>query len=103
MKTETYAEKSGIGKTGQALKQFGEQQNALNAQLAAQVEMLEKQLEEAMQCIAQLKAEQEKNITRFGRCAAELDEVQKELDRLRLTTKLNTNAIDRMAKGTKTE
>ena len=47
MKTETYAEKSGIGKTGQALKQFGEQQNALNAQLAAQVEMLEKQLEEA--------------------------------------------------------
>ncbi len=103
MKTETYAEKSGIGKTGQALKQFGENQNALNAQLAEQIVQLSKQLEDAMQRIAQLEAEQEKNITRFGRCAAELDEMQKELDRLRLTTKLNTNAIDRMAKGAKSE
>ncbi len=98
MKTETYAEKSGIGKTAQTLKQFGENQNALNAQLAEQIVQLAKQLEDAMQRIAKLEAEQEKNITRFGRCAAELDEVQKELDRLRLATKLNTNAIDRMAK-----
>ncbi len=99
MKTQTYEEIHGIGKTGQTLRKFGEQQNELNAQLTAQVETLTNQLEKAMQRIAQLEAEQEKNIARFGRCAAELDEMQKELDRLRLTTKLNTNAIDRIAKG----
>lgn len=99
MKTETYKDMHGIGKTGQALKQFGTQQNELNAQLASCVETLTNQLEKAMERIAQLEAEQEKNITRFGRCAAELDELQKELDRMRLTTKLNTNAIDRLAKG----
>ncbi len=112
MKTKTYGASSGLGKTGQTLREFGERQNALNAQLASQVqtlttqvELLAGQLGDALekiagleQQVAALQAEQERNIKRFGRCAAELDAAEKEISRLKLTAKLNTNAIDRLSK-----
>ncbi len=99
MKTETYQDMSGFGKTGQSLKSFGEQQNALNAQLAVQMDALAQQLGQALDRIAQLEAEQQRAAQRFEKYAAELDALQKEVDRLRLTTKLNSNTIDRLAKG----
>jgi transposase len=98
MNAKTYENIPGFAKTGQELHNFGEKQNSFNAQLLAQVEALTAQLAAAEEHIARLEAEQEKNIQRFGRCAAELDQMQKEIDRLKLTAKLNSNAIDRMAK-----
>ena len=50
------------------------------------------------ECIDEQKKEQSMNIKRFGRCAAALDEIDKEIDQLRLKTQLNSNAIDRMVK-----
>lgn len=98
MKTDTYKEISGFGKTGQALKAFGESQNAMNAQLSEKLELLTKQLGQALDRIAELETEKEKTQKRFIRCAEELDKLQKEVDRLRLTAKLNSNTIDRLAK-----
>lgn len=99
MKTDTYKENSGFGKTGQNLKEFGEKQNAMNAQLTEKLELLTHQLGEALDRIAELEAQQEKNQKRFVRCAEEISELKKEVDRLRLTAKLNTNSIDRLAKS----
>jgi len=99
MKTETYKEIAGFGKTGQNLKEFGEKQNAMNAQLTEKLELMTRQLGEALDRIAALEAEQAKNQRRFVRCAEEINELKKEVDRLRLTSKLNTSSIDRLAKA----
>ncbi len=98
MRTATYEGTQGFGKTGKALESFGEKQNVLNAKLLERLEETEAQLKAALERIAALEAEQERNIQRFGRCAAELDAMQKELDRLRLTTKLNSNTVERLVK-----
>ena len=113
MITKTYEPGSGIGKTGQTLREFGERQNVMNQKLNEQYEALHMRCEvlaehlgEALARIAALEAalaalqkEQELNIRRFSRCAADLDRAEAEIDRLRLTSKLNTNAIDRLTKG----
>lgn len=105
MQIKTYEEVPGFGKTGQTLRQFGEQQNEVNAQLQEALQAMAKQLEQALRRIAELEAEQERHIQRFGRCAAELDAMEKELNKLRLTSKLHDNTINRLvgASGSQTE
>lgn len=115
MDTKTYRSVEGFGKTGQIVRDFGERQNALNAEMHKRIRTLEAknkalsgQLEEALSRIALLEAaleriaaleqEQAMNIKRFGRCAADLDALERETDRLKLTAKLNSNAIDRLSK-----
>ena len=118
-KAVVYEPVSGIGKSGQALQNFGDKQNALNKELLHRLDELERENEELRQkladtetrlslmestfvalreCIDEQKKEQDLNIKRFGRCAAALDEIDKEIDQLRLKTQLNSNAIDRMVK-----
>lgn len=118
-KAVVYEPVSGIGKSGQALQNFGDKQNALNKELLHRLDELERENEELRQkladtetrlslmestfvalreCIDEQKKEQSMNIKRFGRCAAALDEIDKEIDQLRLKTQLNSNAIDRMVK-----
>lgn len=114
MNTKTYEAGSGLGRTSQTVREFGERQNAMNAKLVSELkslktrnEVLAEHLGEALDRIAALEAaverlekEQALNIKRFKRCAADLDKAEAEIDRLRLTAKLNTNAIDRLSKGT---
>lgn len=118
-KAIVYEPVSGIGKSGQALQNFGDKQNALNKELLHRLDELERENSELRQkladtetrlslmestfvalreCIDEQKKEQSMNIKRFGRCAAALDEIDKEIDQLRLKTQLNSNAIDRMVK-----
>ncbi len=99
MDTKAYEEQTGFGKTGQILRHFGEKQNDINAQLSEQMELLAKQLGEAMQRIAELEKAGRDAEQRLAKQAAEIEEMQKDIDRLRLTTKLNSNALDRLAKG----
>ncbi|MBR3629897.1 MAG: hypothetical protein IKN55_05425 [Oscillospiraceae bacterium] len=113
MNTKTYEPGAGLGKTTQTLRDFGERQNSLNQKLAEQnqalqmrCEVLAEHLGAALERISALEAalaalqkEQELNIRRFHRCAADLDKAEAEIDRLRLTSKLNTNAIERMTRG----
>lgn len=98
MKTETYKDLSGFGKTGESLRKFGEKQNAMNAQLNEKLELMSRQLGQALDRIAELEAEQNRNLQKFSQYNALIDELQKEVDRLRLSTKLNTNTIDRLTK-----
>lgn len=115
MNAKTYQNAAGIAKTGQSLREFGERQNALNAGVQEELTYLRKQnqalsgqlsaaleriaaLEKALERVTALEQEQVMNIRRFGRCAADLDVVEKEIDRLKLTSKLNSNAIDRLTK-----
>ena len=118
-KAVVYEPVSGIGKSGQALQNFGDKQNALNKELLHRIDALERENAELkekiadietrlsliestfvalQECIDEQKKEQELNIKRFGRCAAALDEMDSEIDQLRLKTQLNSNAIDRMVK-----
>ncbi|MEE5993176.1 MAG: hypothetical protein V3G42_08040 [Oscillospiraceae bacterium] len=118
-KAIVYEPVSGIGKSGQALQNFGDKQNALNKELLHRLDALERENAELkkkiadietrlslmestfvalQECIDEQKKEQELNIKRFGRCAAALDEMDSEIDQLRLKTQLNSNAIDRMVK-----
>ena len=116
MNAKTYRPQSGLNKLPQTLREFGERQNQLNAELRRENESLRNQLEvlagqlgetlERMQMLEEtaarvkaLEAEQERNIKRFHRCAEDLDKIEKEVGRLKLSNKLNTNAIDRLTKG----
>ncbi len=101
MSTDTYKEIPGFGKTGQNLKEFGEKQNAMNAQLSEKLELLTKQLGQALDRIAELELEQHRNIQWFAACEAEIADLKKEVDRLRLTAKLNSNTIERLTRGEK--
>ncbi len=99
MNTKTYEPEAGFGKTRANLDHFGFSQNVLNEDLVAELAVVQSQLATALARIAELEVEHEKDIQRFGRCAAALDKLEGELKRLGLSTKLNTNAIDRLAKG----
>lgn len=124
MDAKTYESMQGIGKTGQALEKFGEEQNQLNQQLLKQIRILElqnhllsRQMQEVQAELAGLRETQVKNLLRLGRCeaeieilrqehekrqnpekSAELEQLKREVDRLRLTAKLNTNAIERLTR-----
>ncbi len=98
MNTKSYEDIPGIGKTGQVLRQFGERQNDINQQLSEQLELLANQLGEALQRIAVLETENKALQARTEQLEKQNEEMQKDIDRLRLTTKLNSNALDRLAK-----
>lgn len=107
MNTKTYHAPSGLGKNSQAVREFGEKQNALNEALAEKLSTLEAennslygQLAQANERIAaledrlaSLEQEQAKNIRRT---VSDIAALEKEIERLKLTAKLNSNAIDRL-------
>ena len=82
---------------------FGLRQNQINLGTAARLRALEFQnrtleikiqrLEEELETLSV----KEKKI--LGRVAAEMDAMQAEINRLRLSTQLNSNALDRNLKG----
>ena len=82
---------------------FGLRQNQINLGTAARLRALENQnrtleikiqrLEEELETLSV----KEKKI--LGRVAAEMDAMQAEINRLRLSTQLNSNALDRILKG----
>lgn len=122
MNSKTYESVQGIGKTGQELENFGNAQNQLNAEILKelrimqlQTNMLTHHLKEAQDEIAQLKEEQVKYILKLNKYKAEADSLRhqlegkdsfqsevealrQEVDRLKLTAKLNTNAIERLSR-----
>lgn len=85
------------------LHTFGQRQNQINRGTAAriraleiqnraleiQVERLEKELESVIQ----------KDRSIFGRVAAEMDKMEAEINRLRLTAQLNSNTLTRLVNG----
>ena len=121
MNAKTYESVQGIGKTGQELENFGSAQNQLNAEILKEIRIMQLQtnmlthhLKEAQDEIAKLKEEQVKYILKLNQCRAELDSMKhqletkdsfqaevaalrQEVDRLKLTAKLNSNAIARLS------
>ena len=69
---------------------FGMRQNQINRGTAARLEIKIQRLEEELEGLAA----REKKI--LGRVAAEMDTMQAEINRLRLSTQLNSNALDRI-------
>lgn len=90
-----------------------EEQNLVNEKLAKRIRVLElqnsllsRQIQEMQAELAKLKETQVKNILKLGRCEAELEilknedksNLKQEIDRLKLTAKLNANAIERLTR-----
>ena len=94
MLTFTGHEKVGTFKAGEKLMDFGEKQNAANEALAANLNDLIKRV-----CALEDKQLQNEDIMR--RIANELAGLKKELDRVRLTEKLNSGAIERLDRAIK--
>lgn len=88
MKTFTN-ENKGAFKTSARLEAFGEKQNTANELLAANINELIKR-------ICALEDQQERNDEILKKIASELSSFKSEIDRLKLTAKLNTNTIDRL-------
>ena len=97
----------------QALEKFGEEQNLLNEKLLRRIRVLElqnslfsRQIQEIQTEVAKLKETQVKIILKLSRFEAEVEilkqednnHLKQELDRLKLTAKLNANAIERLIK-----
>ncbi len=86
------------------LHTFGVRQNQINRGTAARLRALEIQnraLEiqaERMEKELEAYKERERNI--LGRVAAEMDKMEAEINRLRLSVKLNSNALERLIRGT---
>jgi peptidoglycan hydrolase CwlO-like protein len=76
-------------KTSARLDDFGKKQNNANELLAANINELIKRV-----CL--LEDQQVHNNDIMKRIASELSAFKTEIDRLKLTSKLNTNAIDRL-------
>ena len=95
MLTFTGHEKVGTLKAAEKLTDFGERQNAANEALAANVNDLIKRV-----CALEDKEIQNKDIMR--KIAGELTAFKRDLDRVRLTSKLNTSSIERLDNAIKT-
>lgn len=99
MQTFSGHEKVGVFKAGEKLMEFGEKQNAANEVLAGNVNDLIKR-------VCALEDKQLRNEEIMRSLANELSAFKKELDRVRLSEKLNSSAIERLdraidlAKGT---
>ena len=98
----------------QDFEKFSQEQNSMNEKLAKRIRVLElqnsllsRQILEMQVELAKLNETQVKNILKLGRCEAELEilknqdnnNFKQELDRLKLTAKLNANAIERLMKN----
>ena len=94
MHTFSGHEKIGTFKAGEKLTEFGEKQNSANEALAANVNDLIKRV-----CALEDKQIQNEDIMR--KIANELATFKKELDRVRLTEKLNSGAIERLDRAIK--
>lgn len=82
-------EKVGVFKAGEKLADFGEKQNAANEALAANINDL-------IRRVCALEDKQIQNAEVMRKMAEELAAFKKELDRLRLSDKLNTGAVERL-------
>ena len=89
MLTFTGHEKIGALKAAEKLTDFGERQNIANEALAANVNDLIKRV-----CALEDKEIQNKDIMR--KIAGELTAFKRDLDRVRLSSKLNTSSIERL-------
>ena len=89
MRTFTEHQKVGTFKAGEKLTEFGKKQNIANEALAANVNDLIKRV-----CALEEKQIQNEDIMR--KLATELGAFKKELDRVRLSEKLNSGAIERL-------
>ncbi|MBR6981912.1 MAG: hypothetical protein IKH75_00035 [Ruminococcus sp.] len=85
-------DKIGTLKAAEKLMQFGEKQNNANEMLAANINALIKR-------VCALEDQQINNAEVMRKIANELTAVRKELDRVRLTEKLNSGAIERLDKA----
>lgn len=81
---------------------FGVRQNQVNRGTAARLRTLEVENRTLQLKVEHLEKELEAAHVRekkiFGRISLELDKIQAEIDRVRLSTKLNSNAVDRILK-----
>lgn len=89
LKVFTNADNKGVFKTAARLEEFGEKQNEAN-------ELLGKNIYELIKRVCLLEDQQVRNNEVMKRLATELSSFKTEIDRLKLTAKLNTNAIDRL-------
>lgn len=82
-------DKIGVFKSGEKLTDFGEKQNAANEALAANINDL-------IVRVCALEDKQLQHAEIMKKLAEELTAFRKELDRLRLSDKLNTSAVERL-------
>ena len=82
-------DKVGVFKAGEKLMDFGEKQNAANEAVAANINDLIKR-------VCSLEDKQVQNTEVIKKIAEELSAFKKELDRVRLSEKLNSGAIERL-------
>ena len=75
---------------------FGLRQNQINLGTAARLRTLEIKIQRLEEELETLSVKEKKIL---GRVAAEMDAMQAEINRLRLSTQLNSNALDRILKG----
>ena len=92
MRTFSGHEKIGVFNAGDKLTEFGEKQNNANEVLAANINDLIKRV-----CALEDKALKHEEIMK--KLAGELNGFKRELDRLRLSEKLNSGAIERLDKA----
>ena len=111
---EEVLEQQAVKNWSKPMHNFGVRQNAFNQsadqriralesenlQLRTQIRTLMQQTEELSQIAKRqkerLRQEEQRNREIFGRVAAMLDRMRNDLDRVRLSTQLNSNAIDRL-------
>lgn len=89
VKTYSSEDNKGAFKTSARLEAFGEKQNNVNELLAANVNDLIKR-------VCALEEQQIRNNEIMKKVANELASLRAEIDRLKLTAKLNTGAIKRL-------
>ena len=89
MKTYCSEDKKGAFKTSARLEAFGENQNGVNELLAANINDLIKR-------VCALEEQQLRNNEIMKKVANELASLRGEIDRLKLTAKLNTGAVKRL-------
>ncbi len=92
MRTFGGHERIGVLNAGEKLTEFGEKQNSANEVLAANINDLIKRV-----CALEDKALKHEEIMKT--LANELNGFKRELDRLRLSEKLNSGAIERLDKA----
>ncbi len=110
-KMKTYSgEQSGFLKTGASLEEFGKKQNSANEALAANINELLKrvtaveteqirQIESMNLRISELERRELEHREILKKIATELNAAKRTLDRVRLSDKLNTSAVERISKA----